>query len=1013
MTQGCIERETILANNNQRVPGPGEQGAGSGTEVQEPAPCSWERLLLSRRSSIRTHIAGFFSLATAVILVLSGAVIYSFVYEHMRSNMMDKLAASTASVRDVVENAARLAVRNHLQAIGQVHIDLLTGLEQRVSEGRMTREEAMDLAADLIRAECADDHAAVAVVSGTGMVKVHPDRSLEQTDQSGDRLIQQQLALKTGYLEQSGPLPCEAAQDRSKVVYLAYFPPWDWLVTVTGDQEVERGLADDLRHGLQSHHFGETGYAFIVDGQGKIILHPWLMGNAHDTTNAPILPLFKQMVAMKNGHLAYLWDEKDGSGKKKKLAFFNRIEALDWIVASTVYEEEIFAPLITLGRTIGLIVLGGLVLMVTLSFFLGNLITRPLSRLSRQMQRAAFGDVKVFAEENALGEVGLLGYQFNRYLERLGQSRQAILNEIKDRVQAEQQLLIYRKVFDHALEGIAITDPAGTILAVNQSFCAITGYNPKEVIGQNTRLLQSNRHDRSFYHQLWTSLLTTGRWSGEIWNRRKNGEVYPEILSISAICDENGAVSQYVAVFHDISEMKRQEERLVHQVHHDLLTGLPNRILANDRIEVSIAHVKRSGTKLAVLCLDLDNFKNINDSLGHAWGDKLLLQVANRLVGQVREEDTVARLGGDEFLILVAAVTSEETVIDLAGRLLSSFVAPFNVDGNDLFVTASIGFAFYPEDGHNAATLIKHADIALYQAKKRGKNSYCRFTADLSERITYLHQLEHQLRQAIARREFTVFFQPKVDALSGSITGAEALVRWQKEDGSLISPADFIPLAEETGLIVPLGEQVLEQACQTLAALNGLGRTDLSISVNLSPLQFVQTNLVERILAILAQYEVPPAQLELEITETAMMTNLAKTVDTLNQLAATGIAIALDDFGTGYSSLSYLKRFPIHTLKIDRAFIRDLTVDPSDAQLVETIILMAHNLGIGVVAEGVESEAQLDWLKGRGCEQIQGYIFSKPLPRDAFMGMCEHRVALVPGGYTLRDDAGTAGRSAP
>jgi diguanylate cyclase (GGDEF)-like protein/PAS domain S-box-containing protein len=953
------------------------------------------RSLLSRRSSIRTHIVALFSVTTAAIFILSGVVISCLVYEHMRRNMMDKLAASTAAVRDVVENAARLAVRNHLQTIGQEHIDLFTGLEQRVSEGRMTRDEAMDLAADLVRAGQADAHVTVVVVSGTGMVKVHPDHSLEQTDQSGDRLIQQHLALKNGYLEQTGAVPDDAA---SKVVYLASFPPWDWLVSVTGDRQVGRGLADDLRHGLQSHHLGKTGYAFIVNGQGTIILHPWLLGNVHDPTNAPLLPLFKQMVTMKNGHLAYLWDEKDGAGTKKKLAFFNRIEDLDWIVASTVYEEEIFEPLITLGRIIGLIVLGGLVLMVALSFSLGNLITRPLARLSRQMQRAADEDVEVYAEEDALGEIGLLGYQFNRYLERLHQSQHALRAEINDRVLAEQQLLIYRQAFDHALEGMVITDPQGTILAVNHSFCDITGYSAEEVIDQNTRLLKSDRHDQGFYRQLWTDLLATDRWSGEIWNRRKDGEVYPEILSISAIRDDHGAISRYVAVFHDITEMKRQEEQIVHQVHHDLLTGLPNRILANDRIEVSIAHVKRGGTKLAILCLDLDNFKNINDSLGHESGDKLLLQVANRLVSQVRAEDTVARLGGDEFLVLVAAVTAEEAVIELAGRLLSSFLAPFNVDGNDFFVTASIGIAFYPQDGHDGATLIKHADIALYQAKKRGKNSYCRFTADLSERVTYLHQLEHQLRQAIAQREFTVLYQPKVAPTSGSIMGAEALVRWQKSDGNLVSPVDFIPLAEETGLIVPLGEQVLEQACQTLALLKGQGAGDLSISVNLSPLQFVQVNLVERILAILGHAGVAPAQLELEITETAMMTDLTKTVATLNQLAAAGIAISVDDFGTGYSSLSYLKRFPIQTLKIDRTFIRDLPTDASDAQLVATIILMAHNLGISVVAEGVETEAQREWLTRCGCDQIQGYLFSKPLPRDRFFALCQQRSLPVPGG---------------
>ena len=397
---------------------------------------------------------------------------------------------------------------------------------------------------------------------------------------------------------------------------------------------------------------------------------------------------------------------------------------------------------------------------------------------------------------------------------------------------------------------------------------------------------------------------------------------------------------------------------------------------------------------MAVLILDLDNFKNVNDTLGHASGDNLLLQVTNRLVAQVREEDTVARLGGDEFLLLVAAITAEEVVVSLIDRLLKSLTAPFLVDGQELFVSASIGAAFYPIDGENAETLIKHADIAMYQAKKQGKNNYCLFTSDLSERISYLRQLESNLRQAVTNHEFTVHFQPKIDPFAGRVVGAEALVRWQREDGILVSPADFIPLAEETGLIVALGEQVLKQTCSVLARLNNRGHHALSLSVNLSPLQFSQANLVQQILTVLQQYQIPSSQLELEITETAMMSNLSKAVKTMNELVVHGFSIAIDDFGTGYSSLSYLKRFPIKTLKIDRSFIRDLTEDPSDAQLVETIILMAHNLGITVVAEGVETQAQLEWLKSCSCEQIQGFFYSKPLCADDFITFLER----FPGG---------------
>ncbi|WP_319585377.1 EAL domain-containing protein [uncultured Desulfobulbus sp.] len=944
--------------------------------------------ILPQRYSIKYHIICHFSVVVALVLIVSGVTIFSFVYENVRQNMMEKLAIATTSVKDVVENAARLAVRNHLQAIAQMNIALLDGLEQQVRTGRISKLEAMKRGEEILLQQPIGDHGYIYVLSSQGVVQVHPHAAVKNSDLSEQWFVRQQMFNKNGYLEYDWKGPGEE-QARAKVLYMLYFEPWDWIVSVSSYRQDFNFLANDLRLGLKSHRFGETGYAFIISDHGDIILHPWLSGNVRSFENEDIKSVFDRLVAQKKGHFFYDWEDQETSESKRKIVFFDYIPGLDWIVASTVYEEEIFAPLTKLGWIIVLIVLCSMALTIPLSLYLGTAITGPLARLAQQMQRATEGDISLCAEENALGEIGILCSHFNYYVEWLRQSNQKILTEITDRIQAEQQLIIYRKAVENALEGIVITDPSATILTVNRAFSEITGYSPEEVIGQNSRVLQSGRHDRAFYSQLWSSLLQTGRWTGEIWNRRKSGEIYPEILSISAIRDQENTLTHYVAVFHDITEMKQQEERIVHQAYHDALTGLPNRRLAHDRIEVSIAHVKRGGTKLAVLFLDLDNFKNVNDTLGHEWGDKLLLQVANRLVAMVREEDTVARLGGDEFLILVAAVASEEMVIDLTKRLLRCFAAPFNVDGNDLFITASIGVAFYPDDGHDPGILTKHADIAMYQAKARGKNNSCLFTSDLSERISYLRQLENNLRQAVMNREFTVFYQPKMDPYAKTIIGAEALVRWQKEDGSIVSPADFIPLAEETGLIIPLGELVLEQACQVLNTLNRLGHTDLSISVNLSPLQFVQVNLVDRILAILAKHAVPPSQLELEITESAMMTNLEKTVATLNQLVQAGISISIDDFGTGYSSLSYLKKFPIRTLKIDRSFIRDLPHDLSDSQLVETIILMAHNLAISVVAEGVETEEQLEWLKRCGCEQIQGYFYSKPLPRDDFLAYVE------------------------
>lgn len=940
--------------------------------------------LFPQRRSIRWHIIVLFSFSTTVVFLLAGSGIYLFVFATLQKSMMETLAENTRSVKELVENAAQLAIRNHLQTIAQANLDTLRILEQQIGARINTREDAKQVASAIFLQQRIGGQGYVYVVNGQGVIQVHPVPNLRQADLSDKDFIQQQMAMKNGLLDYTWT-NSKDNQSNFKTLAMAYFEPWDWIISVTCNKNELNFLARELRHNLKEHHFGRTGYAFIVNGQGDIILHPWLVGNVRDLGRQDAKTVFDAILSQKNGHFNYLWQEDSQSYQQQKIVFFHTIPELDWIVASTIESDEVFEPLVKLGWIIGAIVVGSISLVVLVGLYLGNRITRPLALLTRQMERAKSGDLNVHAEEEALGEIGRLGYHFNRYISQLRKSNTKILAEFKERIAAEQQLLIYRNAMEQALEGIIITDPEANILAVNQAFSEITRYEADEVQDRNVRLLKSGRHDQSFYREMWRTLKQTGRWMGEVWNRRKNGEIYPQILGISAVRDGQGTVTHYVGLFHDISELKLQEERIVHQAYHDSLTGLPNRRLAMDRIEVSIAHVRRGGTKLAVLILDLDNFKNINDTLGHTSGDALLLLVANRLVAQVREEDTVARLGGDEFLLLVAAITSEQMVVDLLQRLLKGLAQPFQVDGHELFVTASIGVAFFPNDGANAASLIKYADIAMYQAKARGKNSYCLFTSDLGERINFLRQLESTLRQAVINREFTVYFQPKINPYTSTVAGAEALVRWPRSDGILVNPVDFIPLAEETGLIVTLGEQVLEQTCQVLNTLNGQRKTRLTLSVNLSPLQFVQTALVARMLAILQKYQVAPDQIELEITETAMMSNLAKTVETLDELVAAGFSISIDDFGTGYSSLSYLKRFPIQTLKIDRSFIRDIIEDQSDAQLVETIILMAHNLGITVVAEGVETEAQLEWLKSRGCEQIQGFFFSRPLSAEAFI----------------------------
>jgi len=933
--------------------------------------------------SIKYRLMGWFSLFFVLALAVVGGVAYSLVRDTVEKNIIADLTSSTDAIRSMVQTSAKVSVRNRLRAIAEKNLDILASLEEQVRAGRMPEAKAKLMAERVLLSQSIGETGYIYTITTKGVIEVHPNKAMRGRDMSGHWLGQQQAQLLEGYLEYNWANPGET-QERPKALYMAYFEPWDWIISVSSYREEFYALVDidDFRSGVDSFRFGESGYAFIVTGQGEMVVHPWLTGDVSQALDANWSKLFDKMSSLRNGKLVYLWKDPGREEPRQKLMFFRYIPELDWIVASASYLDEVYAPLDRLRNAVLLIAGISLLLILPLSFYLGSSMTRPLSRLASRMDDAVNSDQSVRADENGPGEVGELARHFNQYMLRLDESRDGLRAEIEERIQAEQQLKLFEKVFENALEGISITDEKGIIVAVNPAFTQITGYQPGEVLGKNPRVLKSERHESDFYGEMWKSLKDVGSWSGEIWNRRKDGESYPEILSISSIRDDDGKIVNYVAVFHDISDMKLKDEQIEHQAYHDALTGLPNRILIQDRLSVSISHAHRAKSKVAVLFLDLDNFKDINDSLGHALGDMLIQSVAGRLSALYREEDSVARLGGDEFLITVVDVEDEREVVELAERLLSTFDEPFTIKGHELSVTPSIGVALYPDDGADPTTLIKNADIAMYQSKAKGKNAYFLFTQEMNDRISQRLKLESDMRQALKDKEFTVYFQPKVDIKSGLVVGMEALVRWHQSDGTVVSPADFIPLAEQTGLIVPLGEFILETSCKAMQVLDGIGCSDLKVSVNLSPLQFEQEDLVDMVLANLEKNGLPSSRLELEITESTLMTNIEASIAKLNLLVEHGVSISIDDFGTGYSSLYYLKNFPIDVIKVDQSFVRDITDDQSDAQIVETIILMARNLGIGVVAEGVETKEQLDLLDSFGCELVQGYYYSRPLPLE-------------------------------
>jgi diguanylate cyclase (GGDEF)-like protein/PAS domain S-box-containing protein len=559
-----------------------------------------------------------------------------------------------------------------------------------------------------------------------------------------------------------------------------------------------------------------------------------------------------------------------------------------------------------------------------------------------------------------------------------------VVEDITERKEATERLRLFARIFDTINEGVAVTDASNNIMLVNPAFSAITGYSATEAIGKNPRILHSGLMDKVFYDKMWQSIKKTGRWQGEITDRRKNGESYIEWLSISTMKDERGEFSHHIAVVSDISERKAAEERMVYIAQHDFLTGLPNRMMLHDRLTQAIAHAEREQRKVAVMFLDLDRFKAINDTLGHLTGDKLLQLVAGRINCVARTSDTVSRLGGDEFAIMLPYIENTDDIAMIALKLLASIAGPCVIDGNEIEVTTSIGISVFPEDGTDSESLIAHADAAMYQAKGNGRNNYQFFTREMNRRTLERILIKNKLSHALERNELFLLYQPQVDLQSGHIIGAEALVRWDNPLYGKVLPAQFIPIAEENGLIPPIGEWVLREACRQNQEWRKLGLMKITMAVNISSVQFRQKNLGETIKAILSESGLTPSGLELEITEGVVMQDAEAAILFLEDMKAMGLKLSVDDFGTGYSSLSYLKRFPIDKFKIDQSFVRDLTTDTDDAVIVSTIISMAHSLKLKVIAEGVETAEQLAFLKQQGCDEIQGYYFSQPVSAEEF-----------------------------
>lgn len=743
---------------------------------------------------------------------------------------------------------------------------------------------------------------------------------------------------------------------------------------------------------LSSTRVGQAGYFYLVGPERLTIMHPDQTRILKPITKPGVNPALDR--ALNESFEGTV--EGVNSRGLQGLFSFKRLPHTGWVLAAVLPSGEAFAVVDKLRLQVTLLTAIALLLAMTVIVFIVRRFTRPLERLTDFLKSTrTLAPPPVFV--HSCQETDRLSDAFSQFVDQQKNTQEELTIATQRAETANADLRIAAIAFE-SQEGMFITNAENVILRINQAFIDITGYTTEEAVGQTPGLLNSGRHDAKFYAAMHESIQRARSWQGEIWNRRKNGDIHPEWLTITAVTDSAGTLTHYVSTLTDISQRKAAEEEIQHLAFYDPLTQLPNRRLLLDRLQQAIASSARSDRTGALLFLDLDNFKMLNDTLGHDKGDLLLQQVAHRLAGCVREGDSIARLGGDEF-VLVLKDLSENTneaatqAKAVGEKILAALNLPYDLAGHEYHNTPSIGVTLFADHLSSVDELMKHADLAMYEAKKAGRNTLRFFDPQMQATITARAALEKDLREGLQQHQFLLFYQPQVDA-AGSITGTEALVRWQHPQRGVVSPAAFIPLAEETGLILPLGLWVLETACHQLVAWAATPDTaHLSIAVNVSAMQFRQPDFVEQVLTVLERSGANPQRLKLELTESLLLDNVEEIIAKMTALKTWGIGFSLDDFGTGYSSLTYLKRLPLDQLKIDQSFVRDLLTNINDAAIARTIVALANSLGLSVIAEGVETESQRDCLAMEGCHAYQGYLFGRPLPLADFE-LLLHRVEI-------------------
>jgi diguanylate cyclase (GGDEF)-like protein/PAS domain S-box-containing protein len=942
-----------------------------------------KHLLQGKMWSIRHKIL-FSNLLQAALLLALCVVAFFLGMGQYKQTLEEELDAAGSGIASLVETALDSAVSLFIhQVIEQARhqvIQVYSSYERSVA----IKAEAKQAAIQMLGAQRVGSAGYLMAFDAQGVVHFHPDKALIgkdilQAEAYRDlwQVFKKQMDEKSEHVV-NADFPSSGTPPQSRYLALAYCKHLDWFIAVVWHRQEIVRLIDlrNLDQVMGKVHYGLSSTAFLLDDQGDLVAHPSLKQQgkvAAFTTAIKALPAWSSLDSPQTARVQ--WQDAPGQATVEQLIYLHRLPRYTLTLGITADADQVFADYDRL-RVLGLIgLLVGVVLAVGGVIMQVAWIATPLQRFLNRLPQPAPGMEGASSSESAV-----LTHVLS-VLEGSAQQRDSanekLAAEMQRRKSAEAFLQMYKRIFDSASEGMVITDSSGRILAINEAFTGITGYKPAEVIGQNPRLLKSGQHGPDFYERMWQALAEQGSWEGEIWNRKKDGTVYPEWLMINCMRNEQLQIVHYFASFYEIGELKKREKQIAFMAYHDILTRLPNRSHLEQRLARSLARIKNEGGKLAVLYIDLDNFKNINDVFGHKHGDDLLVQVSQRLGAVVSGNDILCRIGGDEFVLLLEQVDNDSLIYLTANRIIAALRKPFVLEFKTMYVNASIGTAVYPGDGETALDLVRSADMAMHKAKQEGKNRHVQFTKDMHGELYEKLRIENGIRYGLLHREFVVYYQPKVKTHTRRTSSLEALIRWNKA-GKMISPGVFIPIAEESSLIDELCLFVLHETCAFHTTMQQRG-VAVPVSVNISPRQFHSLDFVDIVEDLIGRYQMDPHYLEFEITETTAMHNVEHTLTIMHRLRELGIFFSIDDFGTGYSSLGSLSKMPVHTLKIDKQFVDDLE---TNSGIVATIIAISQQMHLNVVAEGVETEEQLFRLDAMGCHEVQGYYFSRPISGD-------------------------------